>query len=735
MRIERNSENKRLPLWRHHPLAVVTCWLVLSFGIGLWGLMVGTKTEIPGPANRQVLESIAGEREARRAGIPPRDFVTILLQSDTVAIEDEQFTKAREALVSLLTDATVRGNHAPLFDHVVTAGHSLFDDERFLNRDNQALLIQAITHRAVDEAGADLEIFPDLITKFRSQHPLFTTSYLSAGIINNEMIAIINRDLDRSLLYTLPLTFLVLLWVFGSLIAAVMPLVVAGVSLICGLGAAALVSAWTGPISATAAQLVVLLVLAVGIDYALFFIGTIRERVSRGESYQEAILHTRASTGTAILWSGLVVALSLAGLYLMYDSVLASMATVAIVAVLVTMLGAVLVLPAMLLLLDYRLEWGKVPGLSSRAQGTLPNRWIAFAIHHPIVAAFSSIVALMTLACFAFAIRLGSTVEPPLLPPTSESFGSYQKIRAVFPDVVGVDLSIIFTGPHAASLEEDGAFEELLNAIRAYGEVSGPLQTVLADDGTVVRYQFVALGSANDQHNEHLIKLLREEWIPNLVPNGVSVSLSGTLPYAVDAVHTYRERTPVVFIVVIGLSAAFLLVAFRSIVIPIKAMALNLLSTGAAFGSLVIFFQYRLFGSQNYQVIESFVPGLLFSILFGLSMDYHVFLLSRLREEVERFNSPRQRDGDHEHTAAVRNALESTFATITGAALIMISVFAIIATLELPVMRELGVGLAIAILLDATLIRCFLLPASLVLLGRHNWYLPKWLSWLPRVRL
>ena len=242
-----------------------------------------------------------------------------------------------------------------------------------------------------------------------------------------------------------------------------------------------------------------------------------------------------------------------------------------------------------------------------------------------------------------------------------------------------------------------------------------------------MRFQYILPGDANSKPSHEFLHSIRDELIPQfLTPQGVEGNVSGNVPYVVDQSERYAERTPRVVGVVLVLSMVFLLLAFRSIAIPCKAVLLNLLSTVAAFGAMVAIFQWGIFGHWHFSVIEGFVPGLLFSILFGLSMDYHVLLLSRIQEEIHQGAAT---------TQAVRIGIGSTFRTITGAALIMASVFVVAATLELPIMKQLGVGLAIAVLLDATVVRSLLLPASMVLLGQWNWYLPRWLRWLPQLKI
>jgi uncharacterized membrane protein YdfJ with MMPL/SSD domain len=300
-------------------------------------------------------------------------------------------------------------------------------------------------------------------------------------------------------------------------------------------------------------------------------------------------------------------------------------------------------------------------------------------------------------------------------------------LKEKFPSMAGSDFSMILSTAEGSTLEQNGNSAVFIDAVLEFESVRGPIRLSKSDNDQVARYEFIAVGSANDIDNQNLIHSLRDKIIPELKSKtGMSAYLSGTLPYVVDEMDRYSSRTPQVFAAVLLLSFVFLLVAFRSIVVPLKAILLNILSTAAAFGVLTLVFEFGILGVWHYGVIEAFVPALLYSILFGLSMDYHVLLLSRVQEEVMHGASTKE---------AVRKAVVNTAPSITSAALIMVSVFVIIASLELPLMKELGLGLAVAITVDATIIRIVLLPATMVLLNRWNWYLPGWLSWIPKVKI
>ncbi len=703
--------------------------------------MIGEKTVLPGPWSKETLLKNPGERLAYENGYPPKDSLILVLRHQQFATTDSAFVAGRDSIVQMLQ--AFKGAAEPggstrsatrVFSRVQTAGNTMLDESAFVSEDAHALLVKADTHDSVDLAAGNLRRLPELLQRWQQEHPGFLVSYISSGTADGEVFSLIARDLDRSLIYTLPLTLLVLIWAFGSVVAALVPLFMAVVSLFSSLGVSAFFSHVVGPISGTASQLVVLLVLAVGIDYSLFIISRVREEVSNGKSYEAAIAAARVSTGLAVLWSGLTVGVSLVGLLLMQDSVLTSMAVVSILAVAITVAGSVGVLPSLLLLLGGRIEQGRIKlgWVSSSASdpksgNELLARWLSLSVNHPVKVLLLGGASLLILTSFAGELRLGSTIDPEIMPASMQSTAAFSVLKQNFPKLAGGDFSVVLSAPNLDELEEQGALQPFFEAILENEAVHGPIAIDRSADLTGARFNYVAAGSWNNPVTQLFIDRLRAQVIPQLLsPLGVQAHLSGTLPYVVDDTERYVARTSMVFGIVLVLSVLFLLVAFRSLVVPVKAVLLNILSTTASFGVLVLVFQHSNLPGWQHGVIEGFVPALLFSILFGLSMDYHVFLLSRVREEVERGVDTEQ---------AVKRGILATAGAITSAALIMVSVFLVIAMLELPIMRQLGVGLAVAVFLDATIVRSLLLPASMVLLGKWNWYLPKSLNWLPRVKI
>lgn len=697
------------------PRTVLAIWIAASLLLFSLGLGLGIHTILPGPSSEQALLENPGEREAIAAGIPPRDQLFLLLDGGSSRYDSPAFLEARDSLWALLLHA--RGTEE-LFFNLQTAGRTEADDDKFISSDGTKILFLAQTAARIDQAASALKNLPADLRNWQNQHPGFTLHWLSRGLGDDEIFELINSDLDHSLIYTLPLSLAVLLWTFGSVAGGLIPLFTALISLVASIGFTALLSRIFGPVSATAVQLVVLLVLAIGVDYSLFILSRVREEVAAGKSYALAIQSARATAGSAVIVSGLTVALSLCGLLLMRDSVLTSMAAVSVTAVAITVAGCIAALPALLQILGPRIDFGSIARF-----GPGPRRRpiLEMSIKRPVPVLVSGTALMAWLSFYAVELRLGSTVQATTLPPSMQLVQARKALDIAFPETSGTDMSLILTGKDLPKLEQNGTIEKMIERFSELPAVRGPMQTEVSEDGSVERYNFSISGNLNSNAARDAVLALRSTIIPvALAGSQTSGYLGGTVPFAVDDLERYGDRAWRVYAAVLAVSMVFLLVAFKSLVVPIKAILLNLLSTGASFGALVLIFQGAggswFPSSLNYGVVESFVPPLLFSILFGLSMDYHVFLLSRVKEEVDRGATT---------AVAVQTAIATTSRTITGAAMIMVAVFVVIGSLELPVMKQLGIGLAIAVLLDATIVRSFLLPSSLVLLGRWNWYLPK----------
>lgn len=714
------SVSAPLPWWRQSARIVVALWVTTSLLLSALGLHLGARTSLPGPSSREALLRNPGEAAALDQGIPPVDTVLILVELPAGYVDSPKFKKDLAELVERLRAIQFGAIGKPLFTSVMTRGATWLEDgdALFLGASGNSVLVRAKSAVPIFEAEATSEQWLSTVQDWSKEHPELSVHYLSAGTADREIFALIHSDLDHSLIYTLPLTFLILVWVFGSLRSALLPIVVALLSLSASLGASSLWSHLVGSISATAHQLVVLLVLAIGVDYSLFLISRVREELTKGVPLFDAITEARRQVGLSIIWSGGTVAVSLAGLLVMNDTILTSMAVVSILAVGVTVVASVYALPSLLVLIPSFVVHRTVGQQSSHPAA----RWTLVSTRRPVIALLIVLTPLIAVGLMSGKIDLGSTMSRSLLPTSIQTAQAFRVLEREFPDFAQGEVTAVFVGDNLDSAESELALETFVDTLRINERVQGPFEVERSQDGTVARYRFSVPGDGNSPENHALIRELEQTILPNT--RGVQGFVGGEIAFVVEESERYLARTPLVIAAILLVSFLLLLLAFRSLAIPIKAIALNLISTAASFGTLVLVFQSGLFPGWNYGVIEGFVPALLFSILFGLSMDYHVLLLGRIQEEVLRGSST---------IDAVRIGVQSTYRTITGAALVMASVFLIISTLQLPIMKQLGVGLGVAVLIDAALVRTVLLPASMVLLGRLNWYLPRWLQWLPRV--
>jgi len=696
--------------------------LIATIVLGIVLIFLGISTSLPGPDSEETLKNDPGEIISMAHGLYRTDTLVSVIGSTTRDVSDPIFTSSRESFVELLKKITdMEGK--PIFSSVKTLGHSWAQEDLFVSNDKHNLLVIAETNEIVHKSPNLMKRILSDIDRWRSENSAFSLFYSSSGVISNELFALINYDLDTSLKYTVPITAIILIWTFGTLGSSFLAMTVTALSLISALGVSSLLSHLVHPLSATAAQLVVLIVMAIGTDYALFYIARLRQEIRAGAGLREALLKTSRTTGIAIIWSGITVAASLSGLLLVGDPILTSMAAVSIVAVIITLIFTLKFLPCLLVIFQRLIEWGRVRSFSeSIAKGD--NRWVLRSVQYPRLSLALSLLFLLSIGYFCAKMNLGSTMQARLMPQKMQSSQAIEIIDKLFPQFSGTDLTLILNADNLRDKDSNEELELFFEQLQLEERLHGPLSIHWSADGKVARYDYRVKGTSQDQANRKLLEKLRIDLIPNyLVRSGVNGFISGKLNFDLEQEDFHKKKLFIVLISILGASLIFLMMAFESLVIPIKALLLNALSTSAAFGVLVLLFQ--LFG-WRYGVIESFVPALLFSILFGLSMDYHLLLISRVQEYV--------RDGFKTRDAVVR-AISETYGIISGAAVIMTSVFIVISFLELPLMKQLGIGLACAIILDATIVRCVLLPASVILLGERNWYLPKFLkAYIKRVK-
>ncbi|MDE2939057.1 MAG: MMPL family transporter [Chloroflexota bacterium] len=556
---------------------------------------------------------------------------------------------------------------------------------------------------------------------------------------NNELA---EQDLQNGERFGVPVAFLVLLVLFGALVATLIPLGLSAVSIAVALAAVAIIGQ-TFPLLFFVNIMVVMIGLAVGIDYSLLIVLRFKEELNHGYPVREAVARTGNTAGRTVFFSGATVVLALVGLFIVPSSFYQSLALGAILVVVATLAATLTLLPAVLSLLGHRVNFLTIPFINRFAlkgadtsTGGFWDKITHIVTWQPVISLLIVGVPMLILSWFYLDIRTGLN-DVNTFPDKAETKKAFLLMEEEFS--FGEVTPAGFLSPADIVISGDVDSPQVQEAI-------GKLQQSLAADPTfplppqppvVNERRDLALlvlpfpGKSTTPEAADNMEILRERHIADAF-RGVpaEVLVGGLTAEVADFYGIVRVYTPIVFAFVLGLSFLILMMVFRSIVIPLKAIIMNLLSVGATYGLLVLVFQKgfgaELLGFQQADVIDAWLPLFLFTILFGLSMDYHVFLLSRIRERY---------DESGDNTEAVAYGLRSTAGLITGAALIMVVVFGAFATGETVVNQLMGFGLAIAVFLDATLVRSVLVPASMEVLGKGNWYLPPFLRWLPDLRV
>ena len=539
-----------------------------------------------------------------------------------------------------------------------------------------------------------------------------------------------NQDLERAGLLSLPVTIVILVVAFGALVAAGIPLLLALSAVMATMGLLAIPSqVW--PVDENISAIVLLIGLAVGVDYSMFYLKREREERAAGKSESAALEAAAATSGRSVLISGLTVMTAMAGMFLTGDKTFGSFAMATILVVAIAVLGSLTVLPALLSWLGDRVNKVRVPFLhrfqrpeGGRAWGWILDRVLA----HPLVSVVGATAVLVALALPALGMK---TVVPgaEALPQDLPAVQTYNRLQAAFPG--GQDpATVVVKAPSIDNPQVKTAIADLQRQALAGGQFHQPVTVSVNKARTVAQIDLPIAGSSTDAASNAALASLRGKIVPDTVGSidGVEVGVTGTTAISKDFDSAMRSTAPLVFAFVLAFAFVLLLVSFRSIVLAVKAILLNLLSVAAAYGILVLVFQHSWAkGILDFDYsggVMAFMPVFLFVILFGLSMDYHVFILSRIREAYDRGMKTED---------AVAHGIKTTAGVVTSAAIVMVFVFGIFATLSIVMLKQFGVGLAAAVLIDATIVRAVLLPAAMMLLGDWNWYLPRWLEWLPKL--
>ncbi|TMC48491.1 MAG: MMPL family transporter [Chloroflexi bacterium] len=703
----------------HWRLAVAG-WAVFAIVAIVIGIAVGTQKMRD--VDYGTGQSAAAQRMLDRADFQAPADESVLVQSPTLTVSDTAF----QAGVGDVMDALSR-------QHDVTGLRSPLDAANGgqVSRDHHSALVQFQIRGKRNDAADKVAPILSAVAAVQTTHPQLTVAQFGFASATHELNSTVAKDFQRAEVTSVPITLVILLIAFGALLAAGVPVLLAISSVLATTGLAALVSHLVPAPDATN-SVILLIGMAVGVDYSLFYIRREREERAKGLSHREALFKSAATSGQAVLISGLTVLIAMSGMLLTGSAVFTSIALGSMLMVAVALIGSLTVLPAVLSKLGDRVNKGRIPFLGHRlGQTPTPRMWsfiVDRVLRRPALFAVLAGGALVALAIPALSLhtQLLSFTD---LPKDIAIIRTYDHIQQAFPGSQ-TPAEVIVQASDVTALDVQRGISALEDAALASGQMTPPIGVRTSSDRTVASVSIPLQGNGANDASKQALDTLRSRVIPQTIGavSGTTVAVTGETAGTADFNDTIKSHAPLVFGFVILLAFVLLLVSFRSIVIPIKAVLLNLLSVAAAYGVLVLIFQHSwaegILNFHSNGAIASWLPLFLFVILFGLSMDYHVFILSRVKELV---------DGGMRTSEAVAQGIKGTASVVTSAAIVMVAVFAIFATLHSLDIKQMGIGLAVAIFIDATVIRAVLLPATMKLLGEWNWYLPRWLEWLPRV--
>ena len=655
------------------------------------------------------------------------DTEIMVIRHDSLTVDDPQFRERIDKVYAQILALDSDPNSPVLHDPRSLPNLNLLPPgaaEMLIASDRTGTFIP-ITLAASGHAEGILEIAESNSTDG------FDIAVAGEAATGEDFRKVAKRDLIQGESIGVGIAIVILLLVFRAVGSTWIPIILAAMGIAIATGTVALIGQFYNNIPFFVTNFITMIGLAVGIDYALFIVARYKEERSKGLAVEEAIARSGATANRAVFFSGMIVVIALVGMLIVPTTIFFGMALGAILVVLVTVLASLTFLPALLRLLGDKVYAWKIPVLqikyfnSDISLGGFWN-WVTMRVlKRPVIHLVGVAAVLVALAIPYFDINLGfNGVET--LPDDFRSKGAFTYLQEEFPEALGTlsSIDIVVDGGASSQQVRDGmdALTKSIDSIPALGDAQ---PYVVSEDGEVGLLQIPLAVSGDSSEANDAVEELRERLIPmSGLPEGVLIG--GATAINVAFFDLVSMWTPIVIGIVLALSFVLLLFVFRSILVPVKAILMNLLSVGAAYGLLVIVFQKGfgadLFGFTQVQFVEAWVPLFLFTILFGLSMDYEVFLLSRIRE---RFDQTGKND------ESIAFGLRSTSAIITGAALIMVAVFMGFAVGDLATFQQLGFGLAIAILVDATIIRSVLVPATMKLLGDRNWYLPGFLKWLP----
>jgi putative drug exporter of the RND superfamily len=701
-----------------HRKAAIFGWLALVAVAYIIGQLLGT----PSLPQNDVGQAGQAEQTLEHLGVSAPSVEEVLIQPrtpDTTFASDPSMRQA----VSQVTAALSRlpGAAAGIRSPFSPGGQALVS-----GNGRSALVTFTVPGPAADVTTA---VTPALsaVASVQAAHPNLLVAEAGDASVQQAVNNQISSDFGKAEETSLPLTLILLVGVFGALVAAGIPVLLAITSALTAIWLLAIPGHWL-PVGSETSVVVLLIGMAVGVDYSLFYLRRQREERARGVPLSQAIAAAARTSGRAIVVSGLTVMAALAGLMLTGYSLFTGMAIGAIVVVGIAVTGSLTVLPALLSWLGDRADKGQIPVIGRRRAAAPPSRlWAGLVrrvVRRPVLWGGAAAIVMLAIAAPALGIRLAyPAIDAPADLPVVSTMDA---IQAAFPHSPA-PAEVVVTGQDLTGPSVTGAVAELSKLAAAGGPLRQPVTVSAVAGGRALIVSVPLAGNGGDTASYNALQELRDRILPRTLGRaGVSYAVAGDTAISYDDASQLSARTPLVLAVVAALAFCLLLLAFRSVVLTLVSIALNLLSVGAAYGLITLIFQdgrlQGLLGYTSFGAITPWVPLFLFVFLFGLSMDYHVFILSRIRE--------RWQCGDTT-TDAITAGIATSAGVVTSAAVVMVAVFSIFVGMSEVELKMLGIGLPAAVLLDATIVRGILLPAAMTLLGNRCWYLPRWLSWLP----
>jgi putative drug exporter of the RND superfamily len=737
----------------HRPWRTVSAWvIVLVLAIVMMGSL-GIKTTSTFDFVNQP-ESLTGLETLEDAGLIDAEPTeeTVIVQSDSLTVDDPAFqARANEIISAVLgLEGVVVPESVLNYYDLAANPQTEAMAQGLVSQDRMTLLIPLELAGTQDEAVENAPEYRDTLKSFTGDgFEVLPVGFISAGEESN---VIAEEDLVKGEGFGVAAGLVILVVVFAALIAAGVPILLAIMSITISFGVTAILSQIWEP-SFFITNMITMIGLAVGIDYALFVVERYREERRHGRDKLDAIAVTGGSASKAVAFSGGTVVLALIGMFIIPASIFRALATGAIIVVVISVIAALTLVPAILSLLGDKIDWPRKRDYAKIAQTRNPDDVHDFAhvyqgfwgrvtktvMARPVISVIVTVVLLVALSVPYWDIKAGFAGSEAL-PASSDAHRGFEILNEDFsagrlspvqfaivgdPESAEAGVERLRTSLSEVTIE-DGASQ-----VPAFLPVPEGDWVTWNEAGDVGLAEVTFSVASNDTRAFDLIDDLREDVVPAAFDGtGATVYVTGETAFNQDFFTLVADYTPIIVGFVLIMSFLLLLLAFRSVVVSAKAIVMNLLSVGAAYGLLVLVFQKgvgnEIFGFQQTPTIEAWLPLFLFCVLFGLSMDYHVFLLSRIREHYDLTSRNRE---------SVAVGLHSTAKIIAGAALIMVAVFGGFAAGRLVMLQQMGFGLGVAVLLDATIVRSVLVPSAMALLGDRNWYMPTWLRWLPDLRV